>query len=268
MTRASIIAGAAGGRRAVARAAAVATLAAVGIAWSPIPAAADLVEPAGACAGSAAFQSGGLRVDSATANPSEVFDVPRTDQVTWTGQVLGREPGVEREAAGSISLALPPPLGSLPIRDWSGTTTAAESSGIQDYDLPAFVPAGVVFRLHAEHYEGGELFCTATARFRIDGSPWSSPAIWVLLVLALGSAALLVVAGLAASPSTGRLAGAGVLGLLAGAFLGASLVLAGILPLESPVPLVAAIMGLVGGAAWVRWSPLRRTAAATIEVSR
>lgn len=257
---------AARGRRTLLRAGAFVVLVGVGLTLWSSPAAADLVDPPGACAATAAFGSGGFTVDSAVADRDQVIEVPRADQVAWSGRVVGPEAGTERPVAGSVSLALPAPLGSLVIGDWSGTASTVENAGIQDYDVPAVVPAGVVFRLHAEHHESGALYCTATAQLRIAGSPWSSPATWVVLGLTLGLAAALVVVGLTGSPGTGRLVGGGVLGLFTGLLLGLTLVLTGTVPLHSAVPLIAALLGLFAGAAWGRWSPLRRSASAPIVV--
>ena len=86
----------------------------------------------------------------------------------------------------------------------------------------------------------------------------SSPLTWVVIGLSVLLGALLVVLGLGRSPGTGRLVGGAVLGLFFGWFAGLSLVFLGISPLDSPLPVVLAVVGLVGGAVWGRLSPLGR----------
>jgi hypothetical protein len=243
----------------------VGAAAAAVLVWAS-PASAELVDPPGTCVGAGTWRDGGFTVESSTADPAAVIEVPRSDEVSWTGALVGREPGAERQIAGSVSLALPVPLGSLTIDDWSGPGTNVASSGVQRYDLPAVVPAGVVFTLRAEHHENGALFCSGSAQLRIAGSPFGSPLTWVSIGLALLFGALLAIAGLGTSPGTGRLIGGALLGLLFGWFAGLSLVLVGVSTLDSVLPLVLAVVGLAGGGAWGRLSLLRRLLRRPVDV--
>jgi hypothetical protein len=127
--------------------------------------------------GTGAWRDGGFTVVSSDADPGEVIEIPRADQVAWTGQVVGPQPGRERPTAGSILLQLPAPLGRITVNRWDGNGVNVEASGTESYDLPALVPAGVVFTLHGEHREGGQVFCTGTAQLRIAGGPFDSPLI-------------------------------------------------------------------------------------------
>jgi hypothetical protein len=131
------------------------------------PAAAELADPPGACVGTGAWRDGGFTVVSSDADPGEVIEIPRADQVAWTGVVSGPEPGPERPIAGRISLRLPPPLGQVTVDQWDGTGVNVEASGTESYDLPALVPARVVFTLYGEHREAGQVFCAGTAKLRI-----------------------------------------------------------------------------------------------------
>ena len=133
------------------------------------PASADLVDPPGSCQVVAGWAGGGFSVDSTTADPDAVIEVPRSDSVAWTTLLAGPPAGTERQIAGSLRLALPFPLGSVSIDEWSGPSTTVTDSGTRDYDLPAVVPAGVVFQVRGEHYENGALFCTGSALMRIAG---------------------------------------------------------------------------------------------------
>lgn len=223
------------------------------------PAAAELAEPAGACEATGTWRDGGFTVTSTAADPADVIEVPRADQVAWSGRVTGPQPGDPRPIAGAIELQLPAPLGRATIDSWDGTGVNVESSGTRAYDLPGLVPAGVVFTLRAEHREGDAVFCSGTAKLRIAGGPFDSPLIWVGLAGTAMFGGLLLLAGRAPAPSrrwVGRtLAGA----LLGGLFLGSgalTLLLFGVVGLASPLLTVAPVAGAVAGAGWGRWAPL------------
>lgn len=222
------------------------------------PAAADLAEPAGACVATGTWDAGGFTVVSTEADPADVIEIPRADELTWTGQVIGPDPGSPRPIAGSVSLQLPPPLGRITVDDWSGTTTNVGASGTQSYDLPGLVPAGLVFTLHAEHQENGQMFCSGTARLRIAGGAFDSPLVWVGLVGTALSAGLLTLVGRNAPATGGGRAGralaGGLLGVILGFFGALTLLLLGVIPLASPLVLLVVLAGLVVGASWGGWS--------------
>jgi hypothetical protein len=228
------------------------------------PAAAELADPPGACVGTGAWRDGGFTVVSSDADPGEVIEIPRADQVAWTGQVVGPQPGRERPTAGSILLQLPAPLGRITVNRWDGNGVNVEASGTESYDLPALVPAGVVFTLHGEHREGGQVFCTGTAQLRIAGGPFDSPLIWVALAGTALFGGLLLLAGRNTPVAGGRRAGRALigvlLGLLFGWFAGLALVLSGAAPLASPLVLLTALVGAAVGAAWGGWSRWGRPA--------
>lgn len=224
------------------------------------PASAELVDPPGSCQVVAMWTNGGFSVDSTTANPDTVIEVPRSDSVAWTTLLVGPQAGTERQIAGSLRLALPFPLGSVSIDDWSGPSTTVSDAGTRDYDLPGLVPAGVVFQVRGEHHENGALFCTGSAWMRIAGGPFDSPLTWVSLALTALLGAALLLAGRSGPPGVGRMVLGGVLGALLGWLLGLTLVLFGVSTLGGPLPMVLGLVGLAGGPVWVRLSPLRRSA--------
>src|SRR5690606_35242635 len=241
---------------------AVTVLAAVGVAAWPDPAAADLVDPPGSCVGTGTWHDGGFTVDSSTAERGTVIEVPRADRVSWSGEVVGVDPGTERTIAGSVAGRLPVPLGSFTLTDWAGPTTTAAASGTETYDLPSFVPAGVVFQLQVEHYEDGALYCSGAAQLRIAGGPFDSPLIWIVLAATVLFGVLLALTGLAPSPGNGQLIVGALLGLPFGWFIGLTAVMFGAVPLDSVLPLVDAVLCAGGGAVWARLSPLGRLRAA------
>jgi hypothetical protein len=234
--------------------------AAAALALAAPPAAADLAEPAGACAGTATWREAGVAVVSTAADPADVVEIPRRDVVEWSGRVVGPQPGATRPVAGAVGLRLPPPFGLLPVNRWDGPATAVEAAGVEAYDLPALVPAGVVFTLGVEHREDGEVFCTGTAHLRIAGGAFDSPLIWVGVVGVLLFGGLLLAAGRAAPgagrPGAGRMALGALLGVLFAGFAALTLVLFGVVPLASPLLTVAPPVGLAAGVAWSRWAPL------------
>lgn len=244
------------------RVAAVTVFAAVGVAAWPAPAAADLVDPPGSCAGTGTWHDGGFTVESSTADRSTVIEIPRADRVSWSGEVAGLDPGTERTIAGSVALHLPVPLGSFTVNDWAGQATTVATSGTETYDLPSFVPAGVVFQLQVEHYEDGALYCSGAARLRIAGGPFDSPLIWVVLAATVLFGVLLALTGLAPSPGKGQLVVGALRGLPFGWFIGLTAVMFGAVPLDSVLPLVDAVLCAGGGAVWARLSPLGRLRAA------
>jgi hypothetical protein len=230
------------------------------------PAAAEVVDPPGACVGTGSWQDGGFAADSATTGPTDVIDIPRADTVAWTGTVNGPTPGQPRPIAGSIALKLPPPLGYVTVRDWQGTGINVATAGSEGYDLPAQVPAGVVFQLRGQHQEDGAVHCTGTASLRIVGGPFDTAWIWVALAGTAGLLFLLFLLGRAATGGfhTGRAVTGGLLGLLSGIFLALTVLLFGLVPLASVVLTIVALLGLLLGAAWGGWAPLGRATVAPV----
>jgi hypothetical protein len=209
-------------------------------AW-PAPAAADLSDPPGACVVDATW--GDVIVDSASVDPADIVEVPRADEVEWSARVNGPAEGTVRPVAGSVSLVLPAPIGTATLDEWSGSTGNLETSGTAT--LPDLLPAGVVFELRMEHYENGDLFCTASVQLRIAGGP--DPIAWGALALTLLFGSLL--AGVAIKGGCSfrmRLLGA-ALGLITGVSAGSGLVLFGVLPFDSIATVLLAVVGLILG---------------------
>jgi hypothetical protein len=239
------------------RIAAVALVAAGGVLGFAGPAGAEIVDPAGACAGSAAWTSGAFTETTAQLAPGDVVEIPRADQVAWSGTVVGPAAGTPRQVAGRVQLRLPAPFGTVDIADWGGEATDVERSGAYAYDLPKLVPAGVRLDLLASHDEGGRRHCSAGVGLIIPGGPFDSPLIWAALAGLLVFTGLLALLGRSVSPpGPGRIVGGALLGLPLGLFLGLTLVLFGLIPLASPLFTPLIVIGAAAGAAWAWWSPL------------
>jgi hypothetical protein len=171
-----------------------------------MPAAADIVEPPGACVGTATFATGTddggpFAVDSRTLTTDDVTVVPISDTVTWTGAVTGVAAGTVRPVAGFVKLDLPWPLPDATVDSWDSTTALVENEGVEDYDLPSALPRGLTFRVYGEHRENGTVVCTGSAQARLEGGFMDSPVTLVATILAVPALAALVVAGI---PKVGR----------------------------------------------------------------
>lgn len=183
----------------------VAVVAGIGF-LAALPAAADVVDPPGACVGTAAFATGtedggAFTVDSRTLSPDDVTVVPLSDTVTWTGTVTGVAPGTVRQVEGFVKLDLPWPLPDATVDTWGGTTALVENAGVEEYDLPSALPRGLEFRVFGEHRENGVLVCSGSATAAIEGGLADSPVTLAAAILAVPALAGLVVAGI---PKVGR----------------------------------------------------------------
>jgi hypothetical protein len=221
------------------------------------PAVADLIDPPGACVATVAWQGGGPKIVSTERSPDDVVEIPRKATVDWSGRVVGPQAGVERAIDGEVFLDLPPLLGGITLGDWAGRTSDVDKSGTYDYDLPSIIPAGVVFTVVGEHAENGKVHCDGEADVMIKGGPFDSPLIWAALGGLLLFGLLTALAGRSdGGGGIGRTLLGALLGLLLFLFGSLTLILFGVLPLNSPVVTVLLGLGLVLGGLWGKWAPL------------
>lgn len=183
----------------------VAVVVGVGCLLAP-SSAADVVEPPGACTGTASFASGTedggpFAVDSGTLAPDDVTVVPISDTVTWTAAVSGVPDGTVRPVEGFVKVDLPWPLPDATVDSWKSTTALVANEGVEDYDLPGALPRGLEFRVYGEHREDGRLVCSGSAKAQLEGGVMDSPVTLVATILAVPALAALVVAGI---PKVGR----------------------------------------------------------------
>ena len=135
------------------------------------------------CQGSGTFQDQGLPVD-AEAIGDDVVTIQRSDTVDWQGSV-DAPPG---DYNGSISIDLPPPLKGWEIDSWSGNSDNPGTSGVRDYDLPSWVPAGVEFQVVGFHDDDNGS-CDGYVNLEIKGGPFDSPAAPISLAATVVSGA-------------------------------------------------------------------------------
>ncbi|HEX4821154.1 MAG TPA: hypothetical protein VFV00_13210 [Acidimicrobiales bacterium] len=152
------------------------------IAFVPAAAGAAPTVINGPCEGSGAFQKGGFTVN---ATETGTVEVPRTDDVSWTGSITGVTG--DNAYSGSIEVELPPPFGSMSIDSWSGTTDATSNSGVKHYDIPGAVPANVEFTVKGSHSQG-TASCSGHVTAKIKGSSVNA--------FSVGSVALTLLTGL------------------------------------------------------------------------
>jgi hypothetical protein len=171
-----------------------------------LPAAGDVVEPPGACVGTARFAAGTedggpFTVTSQTLTSDDVTVVPISDTVSWTGAVTGVPAGTVRPVRGFVRIDLPWPLPDATVDSWDSTTAMVANEGTEAYDLPAALPRGLTFRVYGEHWERGALVCSGSAQAQLEGGVMDSPVTLVATILAVPALAALVVAGI---PKVGR----------------------------------------------------------------
>ncbi len=150
------------------------------------PVAAELTNDNG-CSASATWASTGLVVD---ATQTGTVTIPRSDTVQWVGSV----PAAPGAYEGSVTILLPKPFGELTIDEWSGTSSSTSNQGIEEYDLPAAIPAGMPITVHGRHVDANGV-CAGRVTFQLEGSPLKSPITWVALGgTALSGAAMVALA--------------------------------------------------------------------------
>ena len=94
------------------------------------PAAADVIEPPGACFGEGTWAEGGFTESSADHEQSDVIEVPLEDTVAWFGAVGDAQLGDEverRDISGEVEIAFP--FTSVVIDDWGGDSVKAANEG-------------------------------------------------------------------------------------------------------------------------------------------
>jgi len=225
-------------------------LAGVGLFAVGHPVGADVTEPPGRCTGSAALANGvdgPMTLDSASLTPDDVTVVPLSDTVTWKGQLTAVGDGGEREVSGFVKVDLPFPFPDVTVKEWSTVTKRTGRSDTTDYSLPSITPRNVELRVYGEHRENGAVFCTGSTKIKIAGGMFGSPLAIVSVVALVLSAAGLVFSGKGSHPVLG-----GVAGLLAFGFLGATLMFAGLVPLNSILVTLLPVIGIPAGVVWGR----------------
>jgi hypothetical protein len=239
----------------------VATLVATVALLGPVSAAnADVTTPPGRCVGQASFANGvkgPFTVSSADLQPSDVTTIPMKDTVTWNGSLTGVAEQ-QREISGFIRIDMPWPIPDITVDSWSGPSSRVQNNGVKDYSLPSVTPRGVEFRVFGEHRENGTVFCTGSAKVKVDGSALGPFSIASLVLFGAG-AALAALASRRANPLLGVVAG--FLTLL---FAGLALMFLGVLALNSPLLTVLPVLGIPLGFAWAKAGVLAAKSAAAV----
>ena len=166
------------------------------------PAGADVVTPAGACAGAGAWTKAKFTERMKTHSPDDVITIPRTDVVKWRGNLKGETPKSEvprRDIDGEIVVVLP--VGQqIVVNKWDGTSVKGANRGRRPYNLPILF-SGVKMKLEGHHAEDGKTVCSGSIWVQVDGGAASNPLTWAAVAGILLSGAALFWAGRAV---TGR----------------------------------------------------------------
>lgn len=157
------------------------------VAGSARPAVAEFDENTNGCFGSASFRTAQFSVN---ADVVGVVTVPRSDTVDWQGSVAA-PPG---EYRGNLTLELPAIaklFGASRISEidtWEGNSQNMSNSGVEEYDLPSWLPGGVEFTVTGEHVdENGR--CAGHVTMQVEGGAMKSPLTWVSLAGTIGTGA-------------------------------------------------------------------------------
>jgi hypothetical protein len=166
------------------------------------PAAADAVDPSGACSASGHWQDEGVDRASADHVPSDLIKIPQKDTVRWAGNIKGYALGAEgprREISGEVEVDIAG-VGTATIDDWGKSSVRYANEGEHDYDVPD-VLLNVKMRLQGEHREAPEgsasftRVCGGSVYLQVTGGMFSNPLTIAALVGMLASGAGLASAG-------------------------------------------------------------------------
>ncbi|MEQ1786668.1 MAG: hypothetical protein ABL966_06420 [Acidimicrobiales bacterium] len=167
-----------------------------------LPAAADVVDPTGACGASGEWEAEGVTRASPDFVPDDIIEIPQEDTVRWSGNIAGNELGAEgprREISGEVDVDIAG-IGSATIDDWAGSSVRYANEGEHTYDIPD-VLVNVKMRLHGEHREAPEgsgnftRVCGGSVYLQVKGDTFGNPLAIAALVGMVASGAGLASAG-------------------------------------------------------------------------
>ena len=96
-----------------------------------------------------------------------------------------------RSHSGSVKVSTPPGIPSVNLRDpWSeDDAETVDANGSVSWDIPDWVPGGVVITVSGSHTDGG-LVCKGSIAVKLDGGITDSPigigAVLVMVASAIG----------------------------------------------------------------------------------
>jgi hypothetical protein len=155
-----------------------------------LPAFAEITK--GSCTGQATFPSKPTDKQLTAERPKDdVFDVPDTDSVQYSGNLgPGAEPSEEPVAfEGGLTLALP--RYNLTVAGWEGDTEDVMYGGVYTYEIPDFVPRGTGgLELTGWHNQTGYPDCEGVVTISLQGDRGVAPLIAGGVTLLAGAGTL------------------------------------------------------------------------------
>ena len=159
-------------------------------------AAADAVDPPGACYGAGSWTEEGISYESRSSKRGQELEIPQADIVEWIGGIGDAEPGdttEPRETEGAVEIQIGGQWITID-NGWSNDdATFLADSGTHDYDLPS-VLIGIPIPLRGHHSEA-EVSCAGDVVLKVAGSATENPIFYVGGVLFVLAGGALVYAG-------------------------------------------------------------------------
>ena len=148
------------------------------------PAGASLSGP---CEASGTLRSHGKTYDAKTVDEAEI---PREDDVDWSGQVPGD--GGQRNISGFVKVDLPAPLPDPQVGKWDGPSSLYNNSGTYHYEFPS-VLEGFDIRVYGTHTDAG-FECSGEVTVKLEGGGIGNPLTLASLALTVFTIINLVLA--------------------------------------------------------------------------
>ena len=166
------------------------------VALGPSPAAADAVDPPGACYGAGTWSEAGFTEESGSLKRGAEIEIPQADTVEWIGGIGGAELGETTEpraTEGAVEIQIAGQWITIDNGWTNDDATFLADSGTHDYDLPS-VLIGIPIPLRGHHTEA-DVTCAGDVVLKVAGSATENPIFYVGGVLFVLAGGALVYAG-------------------------------------------------------------------------
>jgi hypothetical protein len=141
----------------------------------------------GPCTAEATINETGLAINPSVTGVT--YSVPHSGSATYSGSVT--PVADERAISGNVSVSLP--VGSVSIKSWSDDDADdAADAGIVTWDIPSWLPGGVILPVSGQHSENGAVLCSGSIQVKLDGDILDGP-VGVASVVATALTALGIV---------------------------------------------------------------------------